>query len=325
MRSLKNGVRLLLGLSLAASTQIAVADYPDHAIRLIVPFPAGGATDIVSRVVAKHASEKLGQQIVVENKTGAGGTIGSAEVAKAKPDGYTLLLTTNSTHSIAPHLHANLSYDAIEDFEPIAHMADVTMVVVVNPQLPVSTLAELVDYAKAHPKELNYASSGNGTIVHLANEAFNNEAGIELTHVPYRGTGQAIADMASGSVNVLFDAMASAIPHLEAGRFKPLAVTTLERNAVLPDIPTISESYLPGFSANAWFGLFAPKGTPEDRLEVIYNAFTESIRDPEVIESMRRVGVDQPSTEGKEAFVEMFQADSDRWAKVIKDNNITLQ
>lgn len=324
MRLLHNGTRLLLGLTLVASAQIAAADFPEHSIRLIVPFPAGGATDIVSRVIAKQAAEKLGQQIIVENKTGAGGTIGSAEVAKSKPDGYTLLFTTNSTHSIAPHLHKNLSYDAMKDFEPIAHMADVTMVVVVNPQLPVSTLAELVDYAKAHPKELNYASSGNGTIVHLANEAFNSEAGIELTHVPYRGTGQAITDIASGSVNVLFDAMASAIPHLEAGRFKPLAVTTLERNPVLPDVPTISESYLPGFSANAWFGLFAPKGTPEERIKVIYNAFSESANDPEVIESMHRVGVDQPSTQGKEAFIKMFQADSDRWEKVIKDNNITL-
>lgn len=324
MRLLHNGIRLLLGLTLVASAQIAAADFPEHSIRLIVPFPAGGATDIVSRVIAKQAAERLGQQIIVENKTGAGGTIGSAEVAKSKPDGYTLLFTTNSTHSIAPHLHKNLSYDAMEDFEPIAHMADVTMVVVVNPQLPVSTLAELVDYAKAHPKELNYASSGNGTIVHLANEAFNSEAGIELTHVPYRGTGQAITDIASGSVNVLFDAMASAIPHLEAGRFKPLAVTTLERNSVLPDIPTISESYLPGFSANAWFGLFAPKDTPEERIKVIYNAFSESANDPEVIESMRRVGVDKPSTQGKDAFIKMFQADSDRWEKVIKDNNITL-
>lgn len=325
MRSVRNKIRLLVGLTFAASVHVAAADFPDHTIRLIVPFPPGGATDIVSRVIAKQASEKLGQQIIVENKTGAGGTIGSAEVAKAKPDGYTLLFTTNSTHSIAPHLHENLSYDAMEDFEPIAHMADVTMVVVVNPQLPVSSLTELVDYAKAHPNELNYASSGNGTIVHLANEAFNTEAGIELIHVPYRGTGQAIADMASGSVNVLFDAMASALPHLEAGRFKPLAVTSAQRNPVLPEVPTISESYLPGFSATAWFGLFAPKGTPEERLALIYKAFSESTQDPEVIESMRRVGVDQPSTKGKDAFIQMYQADSERWKKVIKDNNITLQ
>ncbi len=239
----------VLGLCLG---QAAYAqNWPERPIRLIVPFPTGGATDIVGRVIAQQASVELGQSIVIDNKTGAGGTIGTAEAVRSKPDGYTLLMSTNSTQAIAPHLYSQLPYKSQDDLTPIAHLGDAASILLINPSIPVDSLQELVSYGKSRPVQLNYASSGTGTIVHLNTELFMHQTGLELSHVPYRGTGQAITDMISGNVHVLIDAIPSGLPYVRSGQLKALATTGRTRTALTPDLPTFIEAGLPEYESLA--------------------------------------------------------------------------
>ena len=316
---------LPMGAQAQTGTTSADAAWPERALRMVVPFPAGGATDVVARIIAQQAGVELGQQVVVENKSGAGGTIGAGEAAKAQPDGYTILLTTTSTHSVSPHLFDNLPYDAKTDFTPVAHLGTAGTVLLVTPSLPVNSVQELIDLAKAKPGELNYASSGNGTIVHLGTEAFMAQADIEMTHIPYRGTGQAITDLMAGNVQVLMDAIPTGMPYVKKGQLKALAVTTTERSALAPELPTLDESGLPGFVSTTWFGVYTPAGVPEDRVARLHEAFLRAVQDPGVVERLQTLGIDPAGEHSPEDFAELVEADSDRWKQVIEDGNITVQ
>lgn len=313
-------------LPLIAQAQAASdAAYPERSIRMIVPFPAGGATDVVARVIAQQAGAELGQQIVVENKSGAGGTIGAGEAAKATADGYTILLTTTSTHSVSPHLLNNLPYDAKKDFTPIAHLGTAGTVLLVTPSLPVKSVQELIDYAKKNPGELNYASSGNGTIVHLGTEAFMARAGIEMTHVPYRGTGQAMTDLMSGAVQVLMDAIPTGMPYVKKEQLRALAVTTRQRSALAPEIPTLDESGLEGFESTTWFGIYAPAGLAEERRVRLHEAFLRAVQNPDVVARLQSLGIDTAQEHTSEDFAKLVEADSARWKQIIQDGNISVQ
>ncbi|CDS54817.1 Putative exported protein clustered with Gamma-glutamyltranspeptidase [Polaromonas sp. CG9_12] len=326
MRFFSNFYRLLGGVCLiAASATTQAQAWPERPVRLVVPFPAGGATDLVARVIAQRVSRDMGQQVIVDNKAGAGGTIGAAEAAKAVADGYTLLLTTSSTHAISPHLMPRLPYDALKDFTPIAHLADAASVVLVTPSLPVKTVAELIDYAKKHPGQLNYASSGNGTIVHLTTEAFKAQAGVFITHVPYKGTALAIPDVIAGSVQVLIDAIPSGMPHVRSGRLRALAVTGDKRSTLAPELPTVAEAGLPGFSSVTWFGLYAPRNLKPELVARVHDAFEKAAHAPDVVESLAKLGVESAPLGAPAQFAAMVSADSQRWARIIRDRKINLE
>lgn len=313
----------VLGLCLG---QAAYAqNWPERPIRLIVPFPTGGATDIVGRLIAQQASVELGQSIVIDNKTGAGGTIGTAEAVRSKPDGYTLLMSTNSTQAIAPHLYSQLPYKSQDDLTPIAHLGDAASILLINPSIPVDSLQELVSYGKSRPVQLNYASSGTGTIVHLNTELFMHQTGLELSHVPYRGTGQAITDMISGNVHVLIDAIPSGLPYVRSGQLKALATTGRTRTALTPDLPTFIEAGLPEYESLAWFGLYAPKGVPQDIVNKVYDAFQKSIHHPSVRKQLEALGVDLPRSNSTQEFIDLVKLDSDRWKGVIQQANVPIQ
>ena len=321
-----NCLRGLGFIALLAWSAVAQAQaWPERPVRLVVPFPAGGATDLVARAIAQRVSQQLGQQIVVDNKAGAGGTLGAADAARAAPDGYTLLLTTSSTHAISPHLVARLPYDPVKDFTPIVHLADAANVLLVSPKLPVKSVSDLIAYAVKHPGELNYASSGNGTIVHLTAEAFKAQAGVSINHVPYKGTALAIPDLVAGNVQVLFDSIASGMPHVKSGRLRGLAVTGEKRSALAPELPTLAEAGLPGFSSVTWFGLYAPRGMKPDLVGRIHAEFEQAARTPEVVERLARAGV-EPAPRGTPAqFAAMVDADSQRWARIIRERRISIE
>lgn len=299
--------------------------WPDKPVRVIVPFPASGATDLVARVVTQRVAADLGQQMVVDNKPGAGGTIGSAEAAKAPPDGYTLLLTTSSTHAISPHLMPRLAYDARKDFTPVAHLADAASVLLVTNSLPVKTVGELIAYGKAHPGQLNYATSGKGTIVHLNAAAFSAQAGVEMTHVPYKGTALAIPDLVAGQTHVLFDSLPTGMPHVKSGKLRALAVTSERRSALAPELPTMAESGLPGYSSVTWFGLYLPAGAPPELVARIHTAFAKAVQAPDVAASMAKLGVEPAAPSTPAQFGAMVQSDSARWASVIRQHKISIE
>jgi tripartite-type tricarboxylate transporter receptor subunit TctC len=316
----------LAAVALAAPPLVAQT-YPSKPIRLVVPFPAGGATDLLARSIAQRLGPALGQTVVVENKSGGGGSLGSAEVAKAAPDGYTLLIATSSTHSIGPHLNPKLPYRTTgpdSDFTPIAHVADATNVLLVPLDLPVKNVAELIAYAKARPGQLNYASSGNGTIVHLTTEAFKSQAGLYITHIPYRGTALAIPDLVSNKVQVLFDSIVSGMPHVKDGKLKALATTGTRRSALAPDLPTVAESGLPGFNSTTWFGIYGPKGLPPDITARLNAEFNKAMQSAEVRERLARLGADVAAANTPAQFAALVQADSERWAAIIRERRITL-
>jgi len=315
----------LAALSLAAPFA-AAQSYPAKPVRLVVPFPAGGATDLLARSLAQRVGQGRGQTVVVENKSGGGGSLGSAEVAKAEPDGYTLLIATSSTHAIGPHLNPRLPYKTTgpnSDFTPIAHVADATNVLLVPLDLPVNDVAELIAYAKVRPGQLNYASSGNGTIVHLTTEAFKAQAGVFVTHIPYRGTALAIPDLVSGKVQMLFDSIVSGMPHVKDGKLKALAVTGRTRSGLAPELPTVAESALPGFVSTTWFGIYGPRGLPADITTRLNAEINKAMQSPELRERLARLGADVAAANTPAQFAAMVQADSGRWATLIRERRIT--
>lgn len=317
---------LSLALGLALTAPLALAqDYPTRPIRLVVPFPAGGATDLLARAISQKLSAQLGQQVVVDNKAGAGGSLGSAEAAKAAPDGYTLLIATSSTHSIGPHLNAKLSYKVEQDFTPVAHVANAANVVLVPPSLPVKDIRELIALAKSKPGQLNYASSGNGTIVHLTSESFKSQPGVFITHIPYRGTALAIPDLVAGNVQLLFDSIVSGMPHVKDGRLKALAVTGKVRSPLAPELPTVSESGLPGFESVTWFGIYAPKGLAPALVARLNNEFNTALKSAEVRERLARLGAEPVSDASPAQFAAMVKADSERWGRLIRERKITVE
>jgi tripartite-type tricarboxylate transporter receptor subunit TctC len=314
---------LCLAALLSLFAQAAAAQYPNRPVKLVVPFPPAGATDVVGRLIAAKLGERLGQPVVVDNKPGAGGTIGSDLVAKSPADGYTLLIATTSTHSIGPTLQ-KLAYDPIQDFAPITHVANVPNVLVVSPTLPVKSVDELVALAKAKPGQLNFASSGVGTIVHLNAELFKLISGVDMVHVPYKGTALSIPDVASGNIAMLFDSLASVMPHIKSGKVKPLAVNAGKRQVLLPDVPTLAEAGMPQFDRYTWFGMFAPAGTPPEIVSRLQREIVVALQAPDLLERFASVGA-EPVGSTPQQFVERIRSDAARWAEVIRAANVKVQ
>ncbi len=318
-----------LGIALLAASGVApegafAQSYPARPVKLVVPFPPAGATDILGRTLAQKLSDALGQQVVVENKPGAGGTIGSDAVAKAAPDGYTLLMATTSTHSIGPSLNPKLAYNVERDFVPVAWVANSTNILVAAPSLPVTNVRELVAYAKANPGKINYASSGNGTIVHLTSELFAAMSGVQMTHVPYKGTALAVPDLMSGQVSILFDNIVSAQPHMKSGKLKMLGISGAKRSPLAPELPTVAESGVPGFASDTWFGVFVPAGTPPDVVTRLNTEINKVLQTPDFKEKLAILGA-EPVGGTPEQFANVVRSETAKWAKVIKDANVKVE
>jgi len=305
-------IALILPLGLAVAQE-----YPDKPVHLIVPFPPGGGADILARTVAPRLAQALGKPIVVENKPGAGGNVGAEYVARAAPDGYTLLYGTNGTHGINASLYRNLRFDPAKDFIPVSRMTTIAAMLIVNNQFPPTTVDELIRYAKANPGKVNFASAGNGTTSHLAGELFKTMAGIDIVHVPYRGGAPAVTDLIGGQVQMMIDVMPNALPLARDGRARGIAVSTATRYPGAPEYPTIAESGLPGFEASAWDGIFVPAGTPAPIVARLNAAIRETVEDPQVAEALKARGA-QPMPNSPEAFARHIAESSDRWARAVR-------
>jgi tripartite-type tricarboxylate transporter receptor subunit TctC len=302
----------------------AADNYPSRPIRLVVPFPPGGATDIITRSIAQKLSEQLGQSVVVDNKPGAGGSIGSDLVAKAAPDGYTILMATTSTHSIGPALNPKLPYNPERDFAPVSLVATSPNLLVVTPTIPVNNLKEFIAYAKAHPGQLNYASSGTGTIVHLSGELFKSMTGLDMVHVPYKGTALAIPDLINGQVTMIFDNIVSAMPQVKSGKVKVLAISSAKRSSLVPDVPTMAEAGLPGYTSDTYFGVFAPPGTPKEIVDRLSRELAKAVNAPDVKERLAGQGAE--AVGGSPAdLAQAVRADAEKWGKVIKNAGVKVE
>ena len=300
-----------------AFTGAAHAQYPTKPIKIVVPFPAGGTTDILARAVAADLQKAFGQAVVVENKAGAGGNLGSDSVAKSSPDGYTLLMGTVGTHAINVSLYPKMPYDAVKDFAPVSLVAGVPNVLVASPSFPVNSVKDLVDAAKKAPDKITFASSGSGTSIHLSGELFKQLAGVQMTHVPYKGSSAALPDVISGQVNVMFDNAPSVIQHIRGGKLKAVAVTSDKRSPALPGVPTIAESGLPGFEASSWFGVLAPAATPKDIVDKLSGAIAKSLQTPEMKERLAGQGAVAVGNT-PEQFSAHIKSEIDKWSKVVK-------
>ena len=311
------GLAAALALGAAMPAALAQSSKP---IRLVVPFPAGGATDLFARTLSQKMGERLGTSIVIDNKPGAGGSLGSDMAAKATADGQTLLFTTTSTHSIGPAIGAKLPYDTVRDFTPIAHVGNAPSIMLVPNSSPAKTVKEWIEYAKKNPGKLNYASSGNGTIVQLTAELFNAQAGVFVTHIPYKGTGLAIPDLVAGQLDVLFDSLPTGMPHVRDGRLRALAVTTLKRTPLAPDLPPVADT-LPGFESSTWFGLYGPKGLPAEVVNRVNTAANQALSDPEVRAKLTTLGI-EAVTSTPAQFAKMVADDQAKWKRIIAERKI---
>lgn len=313
----------LLGLllSLAASSSFAQA-YPSKPIRLVIPFSAGGSTDIVGRLIAAKLSVDLGQPVVVENRPGAGGSVGSDLVAKADPDGYAILMVPGA-HTINASLYQKLPYDTLRDFEPVIQIASVATMIVVHPAVPVTSVAELIALAKARKGELNYGSAGSGTVTHMTAELFKLMAEVDITHVPYKGSSQALKDLLGGRVQVMFANFPGTLNHVQAGKLRAIAVNGAKRSPLLPSTPTVAESGLPAFEANTWYGILAPAGTPRAVIDRLNSEIEKALQTSEVRDFLSKEGGEVIG--GKpEQFAAFIRADIAKWARVIKQSGIRI-
>jgi tripartite-type tricarboxylate transporter receptor subunit TctC len=306
-----------------AIAQSAIS-YPVKPVRLIIPYPPGGGNDIMGRAVAERLGDRLAQQVVVDNRGGASTIIGAETAAKAPKDGYTLLMAPNTTLAIIPNMKANLPYDPIKDFEPISLVSASPYLLVVNPAFPPTTVKELIALAKAKPGQINYATPGYGTSNHLAAELFKSVVGIDLVHVPYKGTAQAVTDVLGGHIPVMFAATASVRQHVEQRRLRALGISTIKRNPAVPDVPTLDEGGVKGFDARSWVGLMAPRGTPKPVTDKLHVTITVVIRDNELRQKLTAQGFD-PETSTAEAFAAHIRAELARYGKVIKAAKLTME
>ena len=312
----------LAGASVLPSLASAQSTWPAKPVRIVVPFAPGGTTDILARALAPELGKAFGQTFVVDNKPGAGGNVGAAEVAKSAPDGHTLLMGTVGTHGINASLYPKLPYDPVKDFAPITLVAGVPNVLVMNPAkaeaLKIQTVPDLIRYARANPGKLNMASSGNGTSIHLSGELFKARTGTFLVHFPYRGSGPALLDLIGGTMDLMFDNLPSAMPQIKAGKLKALAVTSGQRSAAVPELPTIAEAaQLPGFDASSWFGLLAPAGTPAEIVNRIQQESLKAMSTPALKERLLSQGA-IPSGMPPAQFASYITAETAKWAEVVK-------
>jgi tripartite-type tricarboxylate transporter receptor subunit TctC len=305
-----------MALGLAADGAQAQT-YPSKPIRMVVPFTPGGTTDILARTVGQKMGEAWGQPVVVDNRPGAGGNIGSELVAKSAPDGYTLLMGTISTHAINASLYKRLPFDPTRDFAPVSRVGTLPNILIVHPSVPVKSVKELIELAKSKPGDLNFASSGVGTSLHLSGELFNSMAGVKLVHVPYKGSSPALADLLGGQVKIMFDNLPTALPHVKAGKLRPLAVTGTKRAAVLPEVPTVIESGLPGFEVTSWFAVFAPAKTAKDIITKLNGEIVKILNSADVKEKLTQLGVDAAPTTPEE-LAAFAKAETEKWGKVGK-------
>ena len=303
---------------------LAQADYPSQPINLVVPFAAGGSTDLVGRIVAEAMAAELGQNVLVVNQAGAGGVLGATAVADAAPDGYTILMGTIATHALSASLYSTPPFDPSADFEPISLLVTVPNVLLVNPEFPATTVEELVAKLKAEPEQHAYASSGNGTPLHLSGELFKSMTETDMVHVPYQGSGPALVDALSGAVPIIFDNLPSASEHMTAGTLRPLAVTTLERSASFPDVPTMDEAGVPGYETNTWNALFAPAGTPPEVIATLNAAAVAAVTDPEVQQRLAEAGAVVVGSTPEELAAHV-ESEVTRWAPVIEAAGVTIQ
>jgi tripartite-type tricarboxylate transporter receptor subunit TctC len=299
-------------------------NWPTKPVRMIVPFPPGGTTDVVARLLAMRLQEAWGQTVVVENKVGAGGNIGANEVAKAANDGYTLLMASGSILTVNPHLYAKMPFDASKDLVPIMNVASGPMVIVVSPSVAAKNVSEFIALAKSKPGAMNFGSAGVGSQVHMAGENFLNAAGIELKHIPYKGESLALNDVAGGSVEMLPGNLAAMLPYIRSGKIKALGVTSLERSPAAPDIPTVAEAGLPGFVNVGWFGLLAPAGTPKEVIDKVQRDAARLLASDDVKQRLLAVGM-VPVANTPAQFGEAIRAESNSWAKVVKERKLQPQ
>ena len=314
---------LVVAAALALTSVSAMAAYPERPLRVIVPFAAGGATDVIARTVAQAMSVRLGQSIVVENKAGANGNIGGAAAARSEPDGYTLLMATSS-HAINASLYQKLSYSLTRDFAALSNLASVPLLLVVHPSVPVNSVSELAAYAKANAASVNYASGGVGTASHLSGEQFSTLAGAKITHVAYKGGAQALNDMIGGQVQIMFANLPEVLSLVQSGKLKALAVTGSTRHAALPDVPAFSETPFPGMNARSWFGLFAPAGTPPAIVEKLAQTIVQSVADPAVQERLKGLGAD-PVGDDRATFQKYVNDEVARWAVLVAQSGATAE
>ncbi len=316
-------MRLLLGVLLLAATQAIAQTYPSRPVRIVVPLSPGGFADVPARMLLPRLSAALGRQVFVENKAGAGGTIGANEVAKAAPDGHTVLAVA-TPHVISAHLYRTLPYDSLKDFSPIALFGSGPYALVVNQQrLPVASVRELIAAAKASPGKIDYASSGNGSAQHLVSALFTAMAGVQLNHVPYKGSGPAMQDLLGGQVPMQFAGIPNVLSAVKSGKLRMLAVTTPKRWSELPDVPTVAEAGVPGYEATLWLGLAAPAGTPAEIVNRLHAETAKALQDPELQKSFRSAGVEATAM-GSQEFGAFMRTEHDKWGRVVKETGATV-
>lgn len=329
-RVLAHASALLLGCSLGglAASKARAAEsaqsYPSKPITIIVPFSAGGTTDILARSIGQKLGERWKTSVVVENKTGAGGNIGTAQVARSAPDGYTLVMGTIGTHAINPSLYKDMPYDAIKSFAPISRAAMVPNALVVPTAAPYDTVQALIAYGRANPGKLTFGSSGHGSTLHMSGETFKVMTGVDMQHVPYKGSSPAVADLIGGQISMIFDNLPSALPHIKSGRLKVLAVTSAQRSDQLPDVPTVAQAGVPGFEVMSWFGLWAPAGTPTDIVAKLNQAVVEIINTPDMQKQIRDQGA-LPHPETPAEFAAFIAAEGIKWADVVRNAKLAIQ
>jgi tripartite-type tricarboxylate transporter receptor subunit TctC len=309
---------MLLGQPVAAAT------FPDHPVRIMVPFPAGGSNDVVARFLGMKLYEVWGQQVIIDNRPGAGGNIGAEMVARSAPDGYTLLLTAPGPLAVNQSLYPHLPFDPMVDFAPVALVASVQIVLAVNPEVKATNVRELIALAKHSPGKINFGSSGYGSTNHLAGELFRKLAGIDIVHVPYRGAAPAMNDLVAGQIPMLFDNMPAIQPQALAGAIRPLAVAGASRSPLFPQLPTMVEAGVPGFEASSWFGLVAPAKISPDVMKTLTDAVMKVLRDPDLAKKLADVGAEPGSLSGGE-FGAYLHSEADKWGKVVKDANVVIQ
>jgi tripartite-type tricarboxylate transporter receptor subunit TctC len=317
---------LIFAVATIAATALQTAqaqNYPNRPIRLVVPFSPGGAADVPGRILTQKLSEALGHQVVVDNRPGAGSTIGADQVAKAPPDGYTLLMISN-THFVSAALYKKLPYDSVADYAPVTQATSAPNVIVVHPSLPAKTVKELIALAKAKPGKIDYASSGNGSTQHLTGALFTKMAGIEMTHIPYRGSGPATADLLSGQVTVGFPGIAGMLPQIKAGKLRALAVSGAKRSPELPEVPTVAEAGVKGYDVTAWFGVAGPKSMPREIVLKLHTELLRILKNPDVQRQLLNAGQEVAWQETPEAFGEFLKTEAAKWARMVKDSGATV-